>query len=578
MKKLEFKIINFISSGSYGKVYKVQNLSNKKIYAIKILKEFLQSGTLKDIMMYKELTHKNIIKIYNLGYLYNINYDIELKENTNIDFYIEPLAYYDKINFNLVILMEYCDKNMYEAIPKIRTNHKLLFNYISQIIEGIKYLNSKGYIHGDLKPQNIVIKGDKIKLIDFGLLHSKYHDYDYDLGTTEYIKPIELFCSNNDSPALSNVFAIDSWSLACTIYELYTYSHLFWTADTNDDTEVKIIQTLGAPSYNLFNSLNLNQLIKKKKRYTYNYFTKFLKKNNVLKESKKTIPKEIHKLIKKLLNYHPHKRLKCYQIEFDDNKIFYNKNNINKSNFLSIISGSKSKTEIKLSKKNAIFWKFFYNNNKNYKNINTQLHVFFKSIFLKDVFLENENNIINFCSIFKIITCIFDRNYTFDTVLFKNIDNDMSKKIIANDYSIMYKLDYKLDYKTPLELIKELSLDNIYSPYLVYLLLIISFNPNTLKLNIERLTLAFFIIINKYLKKSLRIKNIKINISKISKNEIEIMTTVLHILKIHNMIFNKYYKTLFELIVSLNNIYKQSNINKFMDFLLYAYNNITEKY
>lgn len=42
-------------------------------------------------------------------------------------------------------------------------------NYFMQIILGLEYLHSKGITHRDMKPQNILISKNKIKIADFGL-------------------------------------------------------------------------------------------------------------------------------------------------------------------------------------------------------------------------------------------------------------------------------------------------------------------------------------------------------------------------------------------------------------------------
>lgn len=41
--------------------------------------------------------------------------------------------------------------------------------YIRQIIDGCYYLEQKGIVHRDIKPDNILLKDSKIKIADFGL-------------------------------------------------------------------------------------------------------------------------------------------------------------------------------------------------------------------------------------------------------------------------------------------------------------------------------------------------------------------------------------------------------------------------
>jgi len=47
--------------------------------------------------------------------------------------------------------------------------------YIKGLFEGLKYLNQKNIIHRDLKPANIFLKGDTVKIADFGFaVQSRY--------------------------------------------------------------------------------------------------------------------------------------------------------------------------------------------------------------------------------------------------------------------------------------------------------------------------------------------------------------------------------------------------------------------
>ena len=71
------------------------------------------------------------------------------------------------------ILMEYCDGPTLENFINQHSNktieRKIIYNYIRQILKGLKKLHKNGIIHGDIKPGNIFIKNDHIKIGDFGL-------------------------------------------------------------------------------------------------------------------------------------------------------------------------------------------------------------------------------------------------------------------------------------------------------------------------------------------------------------------------------------------------------------------------
>ena len=98
----------------------------------------------------KELNHKNVIMLY--------------------DYLME-----EKYSF-CYLFLEFCDENLRERMDRIEKQklgrHKelqLRINFVEQLIEGMNALNYKGFIHRDLKFENILVKDDILKIGDFGL-------------------------------------------------------------------------------------------------------------------------------------------------------------------------------------------------------------------------------------------------------------------------------------------------------------------------------------------------------------------------------------------------------------------------
>lgn len=81
----------------------------------------------------------------------------------------------DKVAEKLWYLMPYADQNLYDYIKK--KNNTLTkeerYNIIEQIIEAIKFAHSKGILHRDISPSNILIFNEDtkltVKVCDFGL-------------------------------------------------------------------------------------------------------------------------------------------------------------------------------------------------------------------------------------------------------------------------------------------------------------------------------------------------------------------------------------------------------------------------
>ena len=82
-----------------------------------------------------------------------------------------------------------------------------------EILRALDYMNSKGIMHRDIKPHNIVIDHSKkcLKLIDFGLAEYYVPDNDYNVRVaSRYFKAPELLLQH---PYYH--YSIDIWALGC---------------------------------------------------------------------------------------------------------------------------------------------------------------------------------------------------------------------------------------------------------------------------------------------------------------------------------------------------------------------------
>jgi serine/threonine-protein kinase len=144
--KNSYKIIRLIGKGGIARVYKVLDINQKKHYALKI-SEDLHSIT-KESNMLDKLREIKALPIA-----------VELD-----DYEYQGKVYY-------FIVLEYINgENFKEYTLKNRLNLKEIVGIVIIIGTMLSELHNKGYIFGDLKPENVMIdkRNGEIKVVDLG--------------------------------------------------------------------------------------------------------------------------------------------------------------------------------------------------------------------------------------------------------------------------------------------------------------------------------------------------------------------------------------------------------------------------
>ena len=228
----EYKILEKIGSGSFGKIYSVIWEKNNRKYAMKIMKLKKE----KDFENYKNKLNilinfetktncKNVVKVY--GTLY----EQQMTPNQNFRCYV--LLELAKTDWEIEI------KN--RSKKKLFYTEKELMNIIKQLITCFSLLQKCNITHRDVKPQNILIINSFYKICDFGeamITHGKNGIIHQPIrGSELYMSPILFQALNNHKKdVIHNTYKSDVFSLGMCIFfaSTLTFQSLYDIREINN--------------------------------------------------------------------------------------------------------------------------------------------------------------------------------------------------------------------------------------------------------------------------------------------------------------------------------------------------------
>ncbi len=120
----------------------------------------------------------------------------------------------------LFIAMEFIDgPNLADALARTRPSMELTLQLVKQAAEALDYAHSKGVIHRDIKPGNLLLQSEgRVKIADFGIAKLAAHNLTKTgttVGSPAYMSPEQIRAGPMDGRA-------DQYSLAICAYEMVT--------------------------------------------------------------------------------------------------------------------------------------------------------------------------------------------------------------------------------------------------------------------------------------------------------------------------------------------------------------------
>ncbi|MDK2972200.1 MAG: hypothetical protein PWP23_1955 [Candidatus Sumerlaeota bacterium] len=199
-----YSILKVIGGGAMGTVYKARDEKNDRLVALKV---FLRDPSdtsdsferfQREALIMRELDHPSIVKVYETGH-------------TGFTYYIS---------------MEFMDGGSLIDFPESRIDEDFVARAICKAGSALVYMHSKGVIHRDIKPGNILLgKDGSVKLGDFGISRAhlevdrrEFTSQEMLIGTRVYMAP-ELFMGGKADELT------DQYAFGRTILRLFEGDH-----------------------------------------------------------------------------------------------------------------------------------------------------------------------------------------------------------------------------------------------------------------------------------------------------------------------------------------------------------------
>lgn len=223
-----YELQEVIGKGAYGVVSRGRDRRTGRAVAVKrssYQQEDLGQGVPTDVLRetssLMDLTHPNVVKLFQV--------------------------LVDEEGFSLIF--EFLENDLHKVMKANKESNDVMpletvKKYSRDLIRGLHACHLRLLIHRDLKPQNLLIGEDGLKVADFGLARAitmPRSNYTNDVVTLWYRAPEILLGANKYGPE------IDIWSAGCIIAEM-AIGHPIFPGDCEIGMIFRIFKLAGTPT------------------------------------------------------------------------------------------------------------------------------------------------------------------------------------------------------------------------------------------------------------------------------------------------------------------------------------------
>ena len=235
----DYEMITRLGGGSFADVYKALEKSTGELVAIKVLKrkykKYEDCHELLEVRSLQKLHNQSTFNKPGEENIINLKQVIFIKKTGTLNLIFEYME------TDLLELMKSCE-------PK-KLKEDQIRDIMHQTLLGLSFMHKYGFFHRDMKPENLLLTRNKLKIADFGLAREirsvpPYTEY---VSTRYYRAPECILKSTNYSSP------IDIWGLGCIMAEMYLHPQPLFCGSNEKEVLFRICSVLGTPTHDTWN-------------------------------------------------------------------------------------------------------------------------------------------------------------------------------------------------------------------------------------------------------------------------------------------------------------------------------------
>ena len=221
-----FEILQKVGRGKYSEVFEGVNISTSTYdkCIIKVLKPVKKKKIKREIKILQNLMGgPNVVQL--------------------IDVVRDPQSKTPSI------ITEYIDNTDFKVLYPTFSDYDVRY-YIFELLKALDFCHSRGIMHRDVKPHNVMIDHEKrkLRLIDWGLAEFYHPHTEYNVRVaSRYFKGPELLVDFQEYD-----YSLDMWSLGCMFASMIFRKEPFFHGHDNYDQLVKICKVLGTDDFQAY--------------------------------------------------------------------------------------------------------------------------------------------------------------------------------------------------------------------------------------------------------------------------------------------------------------------------------------